>query len=155
MITKEKLPVQNEFDLSDREGEVLHGLYEKGSKGIAMLYNGEYYVQEEEPAYPKAIGVGPGVYVDQVIGQFWANQLGLVRLYNKEHMQSALNTLWKHNFVPDVESFRKTFTEGRYYAWTGDSALIMCTWPNGGLNIRPLPIWWLKVLLNWSCKVWP
>ena len=27
-----------------------------------------------------AIGVGPGVYIDQVIGQFWANQLGLGRV---------------------------------------------------------------------------
>jgi hypothetical protein len=126
-------------EMAERVGDtrfeaLCHDLYKKGSKGIEVLYNGEYYVQEEDPNHPEAIGVGPGVYIDQVIGQFWANQLGLGRLYNKEHMQSALNALWKHNFVPDITSFRKTFREGRYYAWTGDSGLIMCTWPNGGLN---------------------
>lgn len=121
--------------LGDTKFETLcRGLYNKGSKNIELLYNGEYYVQEEDPNHPEAIGVGPGVYIDQVIGQFWANQLGLGRLYNKEHMQSALNALWTYNFVPDIRSFRETFREGRYYAWTGDAGLIMCTWPNGGLR---------------------
>ena len=55
-------------------------------------------------------------------------------MYNEGHMQSALNTLWKHNFVPDIPSFRGTFREGRYDAWTDDAGLIMCTWPNGGLR---------------------
>ncbi len=121
--------------MGDSEFEALcRDLYIKGSKNIEKLYNGEYYVQEEDPAHPEAIGVGPGVYIDQVIGQFWANQLGLGRLYNEEHIQSALNTLWKHNFVPDVMAFRDTFRKGRYYAWEGDAGLVMCTWPNGGLK---------------------
>lgn len=111
-----------------------HRLYQQGSQNIETLYNGEYYVQEEDPNHPEAIGVGSGVYIDQVIGQFWANQLGLGRLYNKAHIRSALNALWKYNFVPDIAAFRETFREGRYYAWTGDAGLIMCTWPNGGLR---------------------
>ncbi|WP_372797752.1 GH116 family glycosyl hydrolase, partial [Pontiella sp.] len=109
-------------------------LYNKGSKNIEKLYNGEYYVQEEDPAHPEAIGVGPGVYIDQVIGQFWANQLGLGRLYDEAQIQSALNALWKYNFVPDIGTFRDTFRKGRYYAWEGDAGLVMCTWPNGGLK---------------------
>jgi uncharacterized protein (DUF608 family) len=121
--------------VGDTKFEALcRGLYNKGSKNIEMLYNGEYYVQEEDPNHPEAIGVGPGVYIDQTIGQFWANQLGLGRLYDEEHLQSALNTLWTHNFVPDIRSFREIFREGRFYAWTGDAGLIMCSWPNGGLN---------------------
>ena len=121
--------------MGDSEFQALcRDLYQKGSTNIEKLYNGEYYVQEEDPDHLEAIGVGPGVYIDQVIGQFWANQLGLGRLYNEEHIQSALNTLWKHNFVPDVASFRETFRKGRFYAWTGDAGLIMCSWPNGGLR---------------------
>ncbi|WP_372809131.1 GH116 family glycosyl hydrolase, partial [Pontiella sp.] len=121
--------------VGDADFETLcRDVYGKGSKNIEKLYNGEYYVQEEDPAHPEAIGVGPGVYIDQVIGQFWANQLGLGRLYDEEHIQSALNALWKHNFVPDVMAFRDTFRKGRYYAWEGDAGLIMCTWPNGGLK---------------------
>ncbi|WPJ95478.1 GH116 family glycosyl hydrolase [Coraliomargarita algicola] len=121
--------------MDDREFEVLcRELYEKGSQGIEKLYNGEYYVQEEDPAHSTAIGVGEGVYIDQVIGQFWANQLGLGRLYNEAHIQSALNALWRYNFVPDVKAFRETFRKGRYYAWDGDAGLIMSSWPNGGLK---------------------
>ena len=121
--------------MDDSEFEALcHDLYTKGSKNIEALYNGEYYVQEEDPSHPTAIGVGKGVYIDQVIGQFWANQLGLGRLYDEAHIQSSLNALWKYNFVPDVRGFRKTFRKGRYYAWDGDAGLIMCSWPNGGLK---------------------
>jgi uncharacterized protein (DUF608 family) len=119
----------------DREFETLcHDLYRKGSQSIETLYNGEYYIHEEDPDHPEAIGVGTGVYIDQVIGQFWANQLGLGRLYREDHIQSALNALWKYNFVPDVKSFRETFRKGRFYAWDGDAGLIMCSWPNGGLK---------------------
>lgn len=121
--------------VGDTAFEVLcRDLYQKGSQNIEKLYNGEYYVQQEDPAHPEAIGVGKGVYIDQVIGQFWANQVGLGRLYNEQHIQSALNTLWKHNFVSDVASFRNTFRKGRFYAWSGDAGLIMCSWPNGGLR---------------------
>ncbi len=121
--------------MGDAEFETLcRDLYEKGSRNIETLYNGEYYIQEEDPNHPEAIGVGSGVYIDQVIGQFWANQLGLGRLYDEAHIRSALNTLWKRNFVPDIETFRETFRKGRYYAWEGDAGLVMCTWPNGGLK---------------------
>ncbi|MDF7801313.1 GH116 family glycosyl hydrolase [Pontiellaceae bacterium B1224] len=108
--------------------------YEMGRKNIEQLYNGEYYVQIEDPNHADAIGVGPGVYIDQVYGQFWANQVGLGRLYNEEHIQSALNAIWKYNYVPDIGSFRKVFKRGRFYAWEGDGGLLMSTWPNGGIT---------------------
>lgn len=121
--------------MDDAEFEALcHDLYTKGSQNIETLYNGEYYVQEEDPNHPEAIGVGKGVYIDQVIGQFWANQLGLGRLYNEEHIQSALNALWKYNYVPNVGEFRETFRKGRFYSWGDEAGLIMCSWPNGGLK---------------------
>ncbi|MGD9420482.1 MAG: GH116 family glycosyl hydrolase [Verrucomicrobiota bacterium JB025] len=126
-------------EMAERTGDAEFGslckeLAAKGGKNIGQLYNGEYYVQEEDPKHPDAIGVGKGVYIDLVIGQFWANQLGLGRLYDEAQMRSALNTLWKYNFVPDVKAFRETFRKGRFYAWDGDAGLVMCTWPNGGLK---------------------
>ena len=59
----------------------------KGAETIAMLFNGEFYEQQEDPEHLKAIGVGKGCYIDQVMGQFWANQVGLGRLYNAEHQK--------------------------------------------------------------------
>jgi hypothetical protein len=109
-------------------------IYDSGSQKIATLFNGEFYEQIEDPKHPKAIGVGKGCYIDQVMGQFWSNQVGLGRLYNAEHQKSALRALWKYNYVPEYGEFRQGFKEGRHYATQGDSGLLMCTWPNGGLR---------------------
>lgn len=107
---------------------------EKGAKKISTLFNGEYYEQEEDPAHSEAIGVGMGCYIDQVIGQWWAHQVGLGRIYNQEHIHSALHSLWKYNFVPHVGTFRQAFSQGRFYALDDEAGLVMCTWPKGGLR---------------------
>lgn len=126
-----------ELALAMGEGDfakTVRDIFLKGKENIATLFNGEFYEQIEDPAHDKAIGVGKGCYIDQVMGQFWANQVGLGRLYHADHQKSALRALWKYNFVPEYGSFRKGFKEGRHYAVTGDSGLLMCTWPKGGLR---------------------
>jgi hypothetical protein len=112
----------------------LRDIHAMGAMNIATLFNGEFYVQIEDPAHLDAIGVGKGCYIDQVMGQFWANQVGLGRIYDAAHQKSALRALWKYNFVPEYGSFRKGFPQGRHYATRGDSGLLMCTWPKGGLR---------------------
>jgi len=114
--------------------KTMAAIYAKGAQNIAKLYNGEYYIQIEDPAHLDKIGVGTGCYIDQVMGQFWANQLGLGRIYNADHQKSALRALWRYNFVPDYGSFRKGFPMGRHYAKAGDAGLLMCSWPRGGLR---------------------
>jgi len=108
---------------------------------MERLFNGEFYVQIEDPAHHGAIGVGQGCYIDQVIGQWWATQTDLGRLYNEEHIRSALHALWKYNFVPHIGRFRRTFTTGRFYALGAEAGLIMCSWPNGGLREDFLRHW--------------
>ena len=107
---------------------------EKGAEGILETYNGEYFVQIEDPAHKDAIGVGPGCYIDQIFGQTWAHWVGLDRLFDRDKQLSALRALWKYNFVPDVGPFREHFKRGRWYATAGDAGLLMCTWPKGGQN---------------------
>lgn len=111
-----------------------HKLFKLGSKNIETLFNGEYYIQIEDPKHQDAIGVGPGCYIDQVIGQWWATQTGLGRLYNADQIRSALHSLWKYNFVPHIDTFRQTFKRGRFYALDDEAGLIMCSWPKGGLR---------------------
>ncbi len=108
--------------------------WEKGRSGLAKLFNGEFFVQEEDPAHLDKIGVGKGCYIDQVIGQWWAHQVGLGRSQDEAPVRSALHALWRHNFVPDVGPFRKVLDRGRFYALPGDAGLVMCTWPRGGLR---------------------
>jgi non-lysosomal glucosylceramidase len=111
------------------------GILEMGKLNIEKLFNGEFFIQNEDPKHKNAIGIGSGCYIDQVFGQSWAYQLGLGRLYNKEMIHSALESLWKYNFVPDMGPFRDSISpqnNGRPYALAGDAGLVMCTWPLGG-----------------------
>ena len=106
-----------------------------GKKNIEKLYNGEYFIQNEDPKHKGAIGIGSGCYIDQVFGQGWAHQVGLGQLYNKEMIDSSLESLWKYNFVPDMGPLRESISpkiNGRPYALAGDAGMIMCTWPLGG-----------------------
>ncbi len=112
----------------------LRDIHAMGAKNIEKLFNGEFYEQIEDPAHLNKIGVGKGCYIDQVMGQFWANQTGLGRINNAGHQKSALRALWKYNFVPEYGAFRQGFPQGRHYATRGDSGLLMCTWPKGGLR---------------------
>ncbi|MFO0915056.1 MAG: GH116 family glycosyl hydrolase [Pirellulales bacterium] len=105
---------------------------DRGAESILQCYNGEYFIQIEDPAHRDAIGVGPGCYIDQVFGQTWAHWVGLGQLFDRDKQLSALRALWKYNFVPDIGAFRQQFTQGRWYAMAGDAGLIMCTWPKGG-----------------------
>jgi len=110
-------------------------ILDAGKKNIEKLFNGEYFIQNEDPNRKEAIGIGSGCYIDQVFGQGWAHQVGLGRLYNKEMIDSSLEALWKYNFVPDVGPLRDSLSpklNGRPYAIAGDAGLVMCTWPLGG-----------------------
>ncbi len=109
-----------------------HTIAAQGSRNISQLFNGEYFIQIEDPNHANAIGVGDGCYIDQVFGQTWAHWVGLGNLFNRDEQLSALRSLWKYNFVPDVGPFREHFKLGRWYATAGDAGLVMCTWPKGG-----------------------
>jgi len=109
-------------------------ILEAGQKNIEKLFNGEYFIQNEDPNKKDAIGIGKGCYIDQVFGQSWAYQVGLGQLYNKQMIDSSLESLWKYNFVPDVGPLRASLSpaiNGRPYAISGDAGMVMCTWPLG------------------------
>ncbi len=107
-------------------------LAEKGANNIRELYNGEFFIQLEDPDHKDVIGVGTGCYIDQVFGQTWAHWVGLGSIFDRKKQLSALRALWRYNFVPDVGPFRRHFKAGRWYAMAGDGGLLMCTWPKGG-----------------------
>jgi len=114
---------------------------DKGATTIMELYNGEYFFHELDPKHIDNVAVGTGCYIDQVFGQFWAHQVGLGHLFEAEKARSALQALYKYNFVPHIGRFRDTFTRGRWYANEEDKGLIMCSWPKGGLNEKWHKAW--------------
>ena len=42
---------------------------------------------------------------------------------------SALKSLWRYNFSPDVGPYRAAYKPGRWYAMAGEAGLLMCSFP--------------------------
>jgi len=105
-------------------------IFEKGQKRlIELCWNGEYF-QQHLPGYEKRPGeVGPGCMSDQMIGQWWAHQLGLGYLFPQEMVVSALKSIFKYNWMPDLTGWPHA---PRAFAGAKDKGLIVCTWPKGG-----------------------
>ena len=93
------------------------------------LYNGEYFIQKPAPGHEQSLGTYRTCHIDQVHGQSWAWQVGLGRILDREKTVSALKSLYKYNFTPDVGPFRRKNKPGRPYAIAGDGGLIMASNP--------------------------
>jgi len=98
-------------------------------KMVKELFNGEYFQNKVDPHHLDSINSGTGCEIDQVLGQSWAFQVGLPRVFPKQETVSALNSLWRYNFATDVGPYREANKPGRWYAMPGESGLIMCTFP--------------------------
>ncbi|QEH34673.1 hypothetical protein OJF2_32140 [Aquisphaera giovannonii] len=103
---------------------------EKGAENLQTLcWNGEYFEQKLDSYKTMHGEVGPGCMSDQLIGQWWAHQLGLGHLLPKEKVVSALKAVFKHNWKTDLTGWKHM---PRAFAGDGDKGLIICTWPKGG-----------------------
>jgi uncharacterized protein (DUF608 family) len=114
---------------------------DRGRESILETYNGEYFVQLIDPAHHDAVSAGNGCHIDQVFGQSWAHWVGLGELFDREKQLTALRSLWKYNFVPDVGPFREKHSRGRWYAMAGEAGLVMCTWPHDDQNSQNRTHW--------------
>ncbi|HLJ54091.1 MAG TPA: GH116 family glycosyl hydrolase, partial [Chthonomonadaceae bacterium] len=105
-------------------------VYELGRKNLVdRCWNGEYF-RQDLPGYEKRGGeVGPGCMADQLIGQWWAHQLGLGYLLPEDKVKAALAAVFKYNWMPDLTGWRHS---PRAFAGASDKGLIICTWPKGG-----------------------
>lgn len=106
-------------------------IFEKGSVWLSEhLFNGEYFVQEwpqKEPDYD----YGLGCHADQLMGQWWANQSNLGYVLPRDQVKSALQSIFKYDFIPDFSAFEYTLGH-RVFVWDDGAGLICCTWPKGG-----------------------
>ena len=120
-----------------------HAVFEKGQEKLMNLcWNGEYF-QQHLPDYLNRQGeVGPGCMSDQLIGQWWAHQLGLGYILPKDNVVQALKAVFKYNFKPDLTGWHHM---PRAFAGDKDKGLIICTWPKGG---RPASV------MLYSDEVW-
>jgi len=96
---------------------------------VAKLFDGEYFINKVDPKHLNAVNSGTGCEIDQVMGQSWAWQVGLGRVLPKKETLSALKSLWRYNFTPDVGPYRAANKPGRWYAMAGEAGLLMCSFP--------------------------
>ncbi|GAB2777791.1 non-lysosomal glucosylceramidase [Rhabdobacter roseus] len=119
-------------DLGDAAfAERCRSYVEKGRRNMEThLFNGEYFIHRPDPEKGrKRLGSYNTSHIDQVYGQSWAFQVGLGRILDQEKTVSALRSLWKYNFTPDVGPYISEHKGGRPYALAGDGGMIMNTNP--------------------------
>lgn len=106
------------------------GILEVGRKKfVAQLFDGDYFINLVAPKHLDAINSGTGCEIDQVFGQSWAFQVGLPRVLPEKETVTALKSLWRYNFSPDVGPYREHYKPGRWYAMPGEAGLLICTFP--------------------------
>ncbi len=121
--------------LADEAGDTefaqrCRALIETGRRNlVAQLFDGEYFINKVDPKHLDAINSGTGCEIDQVFGQSWAFQVGLPRVLPRKETLSALKSLWRYNFSPDVGPYRAAYKTGRWYALAGEAGLLMCSFP--------------------------
>jgi non-lysosomal glucosylceramidase len=126
-------------------------LRERGSAWADKhLFNGEYYEQKVRPraheAWPEPFRgmaeragrddkfpwpkwqYGKGCMSDQLIGQWYAQMLGLGDLYDKRHVRKALQAIFRHNWRADLSEHPCLL---RIYALNDEAGLLTGTWPRG------------------------
>jgi hypothetical protein len=94
------------------------------------LFNGEYYIHRPDKEKGRSkLGSYNTCHIDQVMGQSWAYQVGLGQILDNKKVKSALTSLWKYNYTPDVGPYIETHQGGRPYALSGEGGMIINTNP--------------------------
>jgi len=119
----------------------------------ANLFNGEYYHQlinikdksalepfgdalqvywDEEHAEIK-YQIAEGCQIDQLLAQWHANLYGLGEIFDLRQAKTALKSLAKHNFRPEMRDY---FNACRVFCLNDESGLLIAHWPEG--KYRPM-----------------
>jgi non-lysosomal glucosylceramidase len=116
--------------VGDDAADRYRATFVQGSRAYdEALFTGEYYVQRLLPGDSADYQWGDGCLADQLIGQWWAHQLGLGHLLPAEHVRTALRSIVRHNLRHGFHDFVQPY---RSFADGADSGLLMCCWPHGG-----------------------
>jgi uncharacterized protein (DUF608 family) len=100
-----------------------------GAKLDGLLWNGEYYVQKVDETKQAAAKYqyGEGCLSDQLLGQWFAEVVGLGKLLPQDHIRGALGSIYRYNFRRGFEQFANA---QRVYALNDEAGLLLCSWPH-------------------------
>jgi uncharacterized protein (DUF608 family) len=106
-------------------------IFNRGSaNSVEKLWNGEYFIQDVDLVKHPKYQYGKGCLSDQLFGQTWSHLNGLGYIYPEKKVRSALESIWKYNWAPDVGVQNKQHPPERVYADPGEAGLFVCTWPH-------------------------
>jgi hypothetical protein len=115
------------------------GIAERGTRWSAEhLWNGEYFIQRIPRGESPNLQYGEGCLADQLFGQTWADQLAFGPLYPIEKIRTALQSIYRYNWAPNVAAQNQAYPPQRWFARPGDAGLFTCTWPKGGRMAEPV-----------------
>ena len=124
-------------------------LFQKGkARCDRELFNGKWYCQQIDltdksllAPFPDAEGtywngesgeikyqIGQGCEIDQCLAQWHANLCGLGEIFDKHQLYTALQSLYRYNFLPDMRGHYNTF---RLFAVNDEAGAVICTFPEG------------------------
>ena len=126
-------------------------MFENGKRFLnEELFNGEYYYQKvdltdksqldrfinaENYWNPEAgelkYQIGEGLIIDQALAQWHANLMGLGRIYDKQKLRTALESLYKYNFKPAMREFCNPC---RVFSLGGEAGTVMCEYPENAVK---------------------
>ncbi len=105
-------------------------IFERGRElTVKHLFNGEYFIQQVDLELHPTDQYKDGCLADQLFGQNWAHEVGLGYIYPEENVKSALASVWKYNWAPDIGPQNKAHEPERWFAYEGEAGLFICTWP--------------------------
>lgn len=135
-------------ELSDPDEELYRALFQNGYEWTKKnLFNGNYFIQRLDLADKKAIErfplteeywndeqkeikyqIGDGCEIDQLCGQWHATINGLGYIFDKEQLHTALRSLYRNNYKPQMRDFANPW---RIFALNDESGAIICDYPSG------------------------
>lgn len=112
---------------------VCKALYESGSKeSVRRLWNGQYFEQDVDLEKHPIQQYKNGCLSDHLFGQCWSHMVGLGYIYPADKVQTALDSVFKYNWTPDVGPYNEKHKPFRWFISPGQAGLFTCTWPLGG-----------------------
>lgn len=81
--------------------------------------------------------IGEGCEIDQILGQWHANILGLGDIFDSENRKTALRSLYKNNFKTSMRNLNNCW---RLFSVNDDSGAVICDYPEGAYKpVIPIP----------------
>lgn len=72
--------------------------------------------------------IGEGCMIDQVIGQWHANNCGLGEILDPGQVRSALKSIFRNNYHESMRGIANTW---RLFGLNDEGGVMICTWPEG------------------------